>query len=342
MKTSSVFLCAAIAAGIAGCNGEHGVEQQFWTPLASVTVDSDSGTTSAVEVPLDNLRRALRVSAQPQGCLRVSSAINIAGEQLIANPAVSDANIWRTAKLHQAGLLVLEGAAAELTHISFDAVACDTSAGGTLPTGVMVESHLSAQPTHPGLKLRLVLSPAISAELDTELLAQLIGVELQLDIAITAVQATADSEVVMQHQADFSSLAAILAVLPTKAQDTIDLVIGPCLLQHTAFGRQQLAGFTPRIPGGAGPADGVFVARTNCGFADAAPGTVNEIARLAAHEIGHYLGLAHPEEADGSEDDLASTNSHNLMHRVPLTATATGLTFEQRERMLAHPYVTGR
>ncbi|MGP9802907.1 hypothetical protein [Rheinheimera sp. NSM] len=340
MKTSSAFFCAVIAAALAGCNSEHSDEQPLWTPLASVTVDSGSGTTAAVEVPLHNLRRALRVSAQPQGCLQVSSAISVSGGQLVANPAVSDANTWRTTKLYQAGLLVLEGVASELTHISFAAVACDASVSGMQPTSVRVESRLSELPTNPGLKLRLLLSQTISAELDTELLAQLIGFELQLDIAITDVAVIADTDLVMQHQADFSPLAAILASQPAKAEDIIDVVIGPCLLQQTPFGRQQLAGFTPRIPGGAGPADGVFVARTNCGFAAASAGSVNELARLAAHEIGHYLGLAHPEEADGSEDDLASTNSHNLMHRVPLAATASGLTFEQRERILAHPFVT--
>ncbi|KUM54102.1 hypothetical protein [Rheinheimera sp. EpRS3] len=340
MKPSSAFLCAVIAAAIAGCNSEHASEPVLWTPLASVSVDSGPGSTSAVAVPLDNLRRALRVSAQPQGCLQVSSAISVTGEELIADPAASDADIWRTTKLHQAGLLVLEGVAAELSHISFAAVPCDTAATGMLPTSVRVESRLSELPTNPGLKLRLVLSQAISAELDAELLAQLIGFELQLDMAITGVEVIADTDLIMQSQADFSPLAAILALLPTKAQDTIDLVIGPCLLQQTSFGLQQLAGFTPRIPGGAGPADGVFVARTSCGFAGAPPGTVNEIARLAAHEIGHYLGLAHPEELDGSKDDLASTSTHNLMHRVPLAATATGLTSEQRSRILAHPFVT--
>lgn len=340
MKTSLAFLCAVIAAAVAGCNSEHRNEQQLWTPLASVTVDSGPGTTSAVEVPLHNLRRALRVSARPQGCLQVSSAISASGRQLIANTAAADANTWRTTKLYQSGVLVLEGAASELSHISFAAVACDSAMGGVLPTSVMVESRLSELPTNPGLKLRLLLSQAISAELDTELLAQLIGFELQLDIAVTGVEVIADSDLIMQSQTDFSALAAILASLPAKAEDIVDVVIGPCLLQQTPFGRQQLAGFTPRIPGGAGPADGVFVARTNCGFASAPAGSVNEIARLAAHEIGHYLGLAHPEEADGSKDNLASTNSHNLMHRVPLAATATGLTFEQRERILAHPFVT--
>ena len=58
-----------------------------------------------------------------------------------------------------------------------------------------------------------------------------------------------------------------------------------------------------------------------------------------AHELGHYLGLHHPEEADGTQDDLASTNTDNLMHREPLLRDAEGLTSEQHARLLAHPFV---
>lgn len=85
--------------------------------------------------------------------------------------------------------------------------------------------------------------------------------------------------------------------------------------------------------------DAVFVARTHCGFEDSSPVSETVIARLAAHEIGHYLGLSHPEELDGSEDDLPSPNNNNLVNRIPLSANAVGLTVEQHERILAHPFV---
>ncbi|MCL1091096.1 hypothetical protein L2744_16100 [Shewanella profunda] len=339
MNKSFVFLCGLVAACSAGCDTEHTAEQSLWTSLASVKIDAESGRTSAVEVPLDNLRRAIRVSAIPQGCLRVSSATSITDEQLIANSAAPNDNIWRTTTLHQVGLFVLEGAASELTHISFEAVACDASTTGILPTDVSIESRLSEELSHPGLRLRLVLSSAMSTELDTELLAQLIGFELELDITVTAVETIADKDLIMQNQTDFSPMGDLLASLPTKTADTIDVIIGPCLLQQTSFGQQRLAGLTPRIPGGAGPADAVFIARTNCDFEHSSPGSETAIARLAAHEIGHYLGLAHPEELNGSEDDLPSTNNNNLMNRIPLSANATGLTAEQRERILAHPFV---
>ena len=41
-------------------------------------------------------------------------------------------------------------------------------------------------------------------------------------------------------------------------------------------------------------------------------------------------------------DDLASTDTHNLMHREPLRSDASGLTEEQRTRMLAHPFIMSR
>ena len=347
MKTSLAFLCAFMGISAVGCHSELesesnkqlGGEPALWTPLASVGVDPASGDTLAIEIPLDNRRRAIRVTAQPQGCLRVSSAVNVNGQQLVSGSAASNDSLWRTTTLQQTGLFVLEGAASELTHISFAPVACAPSANKILPTKIKIESHLSDVPSHPGLKLRLALSSAISAESDAELLARLIGLELELDVVISAIEVIADAELIMQNQNDFTPLTETLALLPAKQEGIIDVVIGLCLQQQTSFGKQRLAGFTPRIPGGAGPADGVFVGRTNCDFAEASHGTADEIARLTAHELGHYLGLAHPVELNGSEDDLASTNTHNLMHRIPLTATATGLTNEQRERMLAHPYV---
>lgn len=347
MKTSQLYLALIATLCLAGCNteqtaessAEHPAAFQPWVPLAVVSVDPVSGTTSPVNVAPDNLRRALRVSAKPEGCLRVSSALSDAGEDLVVRSIAPADNRWRTTLLHQTGLFVLEGAASELASISFESVECDSAAEAELPLHVQIESWLSEEPSHPGLQLRLVLSKSVQASLDVELLAQQVGFELELEIAITQVELIEDTNLIMQSQTDFSPLAEILAVLPQKQQGIIDVVIGPCLQQQSAFGLHRVAGITPRIPGGAGPADAVFIARTHCDFADALPFSAEELARLTAHEIGHYLGLEHTEEQNGREDDLPGTTNRNLMHRIPLTATATGLTTEQRERILAHPFV---
>ena len=347
MNTSPLYLSLMVAVCLAGCNAEQTAESSAeqpaayrpWAPLAVVSVDPVSGTTSPVHVAPDNLRRALRVSAKPAGCLRVSSAVSRAGEILVGSSSGPAGNRWRTTPLYQTGLFVLEGAASDLASLSFESVQCDFGDEGELPLHVEVESLLSQVPSNPGLRLRLVLSESTKTTLDVELLAQQVGLELELEIAVTQVALIEDANLVMQSQTDFSALAEILAALPQKQEGIIDVVIGPCLAQETAFGLLRMTGITPRIPGGAGPADAVFIARAHCDFTGALPFSAEEFARLTAHELGHYLGLEHTQELNGREDDFPSTNNNNLMHRIPLTANATGLTTEQRERILAHPFV---
>lgn len=347
MRTSQLYLSLMVAVCLVGCNteqsaepsAEHATASLSWVSLAVVSVDPVSGTTNPVNIPLDNLRRTLRVGAKPGGCLRVSSALNVIGEELVASTGNISGNKWRTTSLNQTGLFVLEGAASELTNISFETTQCALTGEYEFPLEVQIEALLSEVPSNPGVKLRLVLSRSIFASLDVESLAQQVGLELELEIAVTHVEQIEDANLVMQSRTDFSPLADILSALPKKQEGIIDVVIGPCLQQQTGFGLHRVTGITPRIPGGAGPADAVFIAKAHCDFADALPFSAEELARLTAHELGHYLGLAHTEELDGTADDLPSTNNSNLMHRIPLTANATGLTTEQRERILAHPFV---
>jgi hypothetical protein len=58
-----------------------------------------------------------------------------------------------------------------------------------------------------------------------------------------------------------------------------------------------------------------------------------------AHELGHYLGLYHAVEADGSTDQLDDTGAANLMFHQPGTEAATGLSPTQAVVMRAHPAV---
>jgi hypothetical protein len=61
------------------------------------------------------------------------------------------------------------------------------------------------------------------------------------------------------------------------------------------------------------------------------------LGAVIAHELGHFLGLYHVLEADGTEDQLVDTDPHapNLMQRMP-SADATSLSPEQVRVMRRH------
>ena len=136
-------------------------------------------------------------------------------------------------------------------------------------------------------------------------------------------------------------LAALLQGLPPRAESTIDVVFAGCLLyDDPIFGpARALEGYTPRIPGGAGPADAVFIPGVDCLAPDTGPLDipVRTQAHLLAHELGHYLGLYHAVEADGLEDMLDDTDADNLMHFRPGLASAVGLSPAQGRVMRTHP-----
>lgn len=142
-------------------------------------------------------------------------------------------------------------------------------------------------------------------------------------------------------RADPAQLQRLLAHAPQVPG--IAVVLAGCLqLSDPVFGsRSEVQGYTPRIPGGVGPADGVFIAGALCGTPKpvSIAWSATGLGRVMAHELGHYLGLFHSVESDGTEDQLEDTGAANLMFNHPDTSSATGFSLSQGALMRAHPAV---
>lgn len=140
---------------------------------------------------------------------------------------------------------------------------------------------------------------------------------------------------------DPRALAALLGDAP--ASGDVRVVLGGCLeLRDDVTGLvREVQGYTPHVPGGAGPADAVFIQGTLCGTPQPLPVNWSDaaLARVIAHEMGHYLGLYHPVEDDGTLDPLTDTDEHNQMARRPTDATARGFTPMQGAVLRRHPSV---
>jgi hypothetical protein len=148
------------------------------------------------------------------------------------------------------------------------------------------------------------------------------------------------------HAGDGAALAAAIASAPPKAETTVDVVFGGCLLYDDPISGPPRAvdGYTPRIPGGAGPADAVFLPGLDC-FAEASGPVdlpVRAEARVLAHELGHYLGLYHSVEEDGLEDQLDDTGPDDIMFSNPEQADAVGFSPSQGRVVRMHPAVRAR
>jgi len=104
--------------------------------------------------------------------------------------------------------------------------------------------------------------------------------------------------------------AAKLSQSPAGAR-IVPVVLVPCLnvAQYGGAG-DELAGFSLRIPGGSrvgNHASMVLIATQRCG-GTGSPSSTAKLAALTLHEVGHYLGLYHTDDALGLHRSATETD----------------------------------
>lgn len=295
-----------------------------------------NGETAQVELPAASEGVALRVTASRGTCFQLSGLTAESGEALahgFFGPSCEDCAV-RTSVARDAALFVLPAARV----VRFGQVDCETLTPVAQGTGAVVVEALPLEP-HSGervLPVRLVVTDgssqlddaaraALSSAVDDALAGS--GVSVRI-VSVTTVPPP--SSHVRFHAGDASALAALRATAG-PAVHAVDVVVAGCLQYADPFfgPPEAVDGYTPRVPGGAGPADAVFLPDVDCTSGLPLSVPLSARGRTLAHELGHWLGLFHVDAA-------------NLMNAHPTLASSRGLTPEQRETLRRHPSLEPR
>lgn len=367
MKRAAILAGVAVAGLLVGCEADvDGADDSAsaWIEVITTRFASD-GQSEVVTVPVEGpaAALALRVTAAPGVCFALSELVDGEGQVLVdgrsPGPFCRDCSLRSSVAL-ESGVFVLPGEAVALAggvSLRVGQVECQTLTPLTKPDAdnrapLRIDARaIAAEPAQASIDLRFVVAAdsilagdaarqqAILAALAEELAST--GLSPRLVAVVELDEAAGELRF---HAGDHSALAALLQRAPPGEQPTIDVVFGGCLrYDDPIFGPPRpVDGYTPRIPGGAGPADGVFMPGLDC-FAPAAGPLelpIDTQAHVLAHELGHYLGLYHTVEADGFEDQLDDTDANNIMHHRPGLASSVGFSPTQGRLMRLHPAVS--
>ncbi len=125
------------------------------------------------------------------------------------------------------------------------------------------------------------------------------------------------------------------AALGKDAAGSVPLVLAPCLERDSITGLRRPLGTSPHLPGACQvPYAGAYVAAESClggglSFTDG-----SALGVIAAHELGHHLGLFHVDEGVLFPDDRQA-GEENLMQVNPVASLS--LTPQQVVVLRRHP-----
>ncbi len=219
------------------------------------------------------------------------------------------------------------------------------------PTRVRVQTRvIEARPADETLTLHvgLVVAAPSLLELDGALrTSYLDGVKKTVEDAFSAADiaiawsvvetdgSVAKVEFAPEERTELDALfTASKRALGVEQDGLVPLVLGPCLERKSVVNTSRPFGTTPHLPGSCSvERAGVYVAAESClggglSFTDGAAAGV-----IAAHELGHHLGLFHVEDASFPTDRSASDG--NLMVQKP--AGSVALTAQQIAVLRRHP-----
>ncbi len=325
-----------------------------------VPFDAD-GLTPPLSVPaFDGESVTLWARSEPGTCFALASLEDAAGRAWVsardAGPYCKRCDLRTSVAVDEALFVLPAGddfAPAGGLTARFGRMRCDTLTPLREASQAGIELSFAPRATIPArgsVRLRFLVSEHsmlfqhadVQRELIDHLNDELAAAGLEASLAASSPLPDVPAESVFSTT-DFTALTALLEQAPPPHDQTVDVVFAGCLRYDDPFfgPPTSVDGYTPRVVGGGGPASAVFMPGLRCDAPSDQPASwrLDVYAHLLAHELGHFLGLYHSVERDGTTDQLSDTSEANIMYYDPNLASASGFSASQAHLMRSHPFV---